>query len=109
MSLFDEKETRRNSDRLHVKASDSHGHRSLNQIDRENQALITVDGSEDSGDAIKTSSTNANLLTYIQKRMRHHRDAIFDQALHAANLIFGNRRSHTANAYESMNAVCAQY
>jgi hypothetical protein len=94
--------------RFELIPGEAHGDRSLNELHRNNEGLLSLDRRENPSDPIKAPTPNADSLPSFQKRVQLERDSMLKHALHCGDLLVGNRRANTSGTQEAVHPVGAQ-
>jgi len=77
-------------DRLHVVAFDADGQGTLDGLDGNYQAVILVFGNQDSFEAIKAATADADSLPHFEKGVRSAGDLVGKEEPHILELLLGN-------------------
>src|SRR5262249_12004390 len=87
---------------------DPHRDRSLNQIYRNDQALIPVDGSQYTAHSVKASATDADALPYFQVRIWFERYFLLNDRSHRIDFVVWNWHANVPHADKTRHSVGAQ-
>jgi len=93
------------SDWLDIVSVNAHGHRALNRIDRDNQAVIAVLRQEHAFDSVHRSTAYTDALPHLEKGIRTPRRRLRQNFLDAFYLFVGNRQARPATADKTVNTV----
>jgi hypothetical protein len=89
------------SHRLNSISTDLHSDGSLDQLHRDDQALIATDGGEYSLNAIETSAANTDVLPDSEIGIELERNVLFEQSLDGMNLTIGDGRSNSMATHKT--------
>lgn len=95
--------------RFYRKTGDSNGERSLDEIDRDDQGCVIVDGRQDAFYSIETSATNSDALADIQEAMRSEWNSLRKQGSYRVNFAIRDRRAQTVFSHKAPHAGRSQH
>src|SRR5208283_1734269 len=93
------------SDRLYVITIDSHGHRPLNRIDRNDQAVVAILRHKHAFHSVHRPTAYPDPLPHLEKGVRSPGRRLRQNLLDAFDLLIGNRQARAVNAHKTVNAL----